>query len=72
MCLPIYTPSLPLAELQTSNLLDFNGETNQHFFFRLQPTLLAYWSLRNSEYNQEEMLVVPVDFSLVKIKRIWH
>ena len=34
------------------------GTTN--IFLRLQPTLLAYCSLRNSEYDQEKMLVVPV------------
>ena len=61
------------AELLTSNLLDFNSEKNspeQPTFFWLQPTLLAYCSLRNSEYNQEKMLVVPVDFFMIRIKRI--
>ena len=40
---------------------------NNQNFFLLQPTLLAYCSLRNSEYNQEKILVdVPVDFFTVK------
>ena len=67
---------LALAKLLTSNPLDFNHEKNPReqptFFFLLQPTLLAYCSLRNSEYNQEKMFVVPVDFFTVKIKRIGH
>ena len=44
------------------------GTTN--IFLRLQPTLLAYCSMRNSEYNQKKMLVVPVDFFMLKVKQI--
>ena len=52
---PLNIYSVSIAELLTSNPLDFNRESSEQptFFFRLQPTLLAYCSLRNSEYNQE-------------------
>jgi hypothetical protein len=36
------------AKLLPSNLLDFNHEKN----LREQPTLLAYFYLKNSKYNQ--------------------
>jgi hypothetical protein len=62
----LYQVEKILAELLPSNPLDFKHEKNP----REQPSLLAYCSLRNSQYNQEKMLVVPVDFFMVKIKRI--
>ena len=41
-----------------SNPLDLNGEKNS----QEQPTFLAYCSLRNSDYKQGNMLLVPGDF----------
>jgi hypothetical protein len=45
-----------------AKLLMSNPRKQPTFFFQLQPTLLAYCSLRNSKYNQEKMLVVHIDF----------
>ena len=60
------------AELLTSNPLDFNHEKNpqeQPAFFPVTTNTFSL-SLRNSEYNQEKILVVPIGFFMFRIKRI--
>ena len=56
---------------------DFDGKaTNLNCFYlhinfeQKYLKLAVVCSLRNSEYKQEKLLVVPVDFFMVRIKQI--